>query len=104
RVTLVPNLDYEHVAFNCRRAPLDDVRVRRAFAYAIDWKQINDHVYLGLNAPGMADQSPLFWAYDPKVKPYPHDPTKARMLLAQSGWVPGRDGILVKGNRRLTVD
>ena len=104
RVTAVPNLDYEHVAFNCARPPFDDVRVRQAFAYAIDWKRLNDDAYLGIDAPGMTDQSPLMWSFDPHVQPYPHDPQRARALLAQAGWTPGPDGVLQRDGKRLAVD
>jgi len=104
RVTARPNNDYEHIAFNCARPPLDDVRVRQAIAYAVDWKKINDSVYLGIDAPGMADQSPESWAFDPAVVPYPHDPAKAQRLLADAGWRPGPDGVLVKDGRPFAVD
>jgi peptide/nickel transport system substrate-binding protein len=104
RVTAVPNLDYEHIAFNCARPPFDDVLVRRAMAYAIDWKRINDDAYLGVDTPGMADQSPTTWAYDPRVLPYPHDVARAKALLQQAGFVPGPDGVLTRGGRKFSVD
>lgn len=104
RVTAVPNLDYEHIVFNCGRPPFDDVRVRRAFAYAIDWKRINDDAYLGVDVPAMADQSPAMWSYDPHVQQYPHDPARARDLLRQAGWTPGPNGQLVRDGKPLSVD
>ena len=94
RVTVVPSMTMEHIAFNTRHAPLDDLRVRRAIAYAINWERLAQKVYLGLDRPGMADESPLLWSYDPNVKPYPHDPAQARALLAQAGWRPGPGGVL----------
>ncbi len=104
RVTAVPNLDYEHIVFNCARAPFDDVRVRQAFAYAIDWHRINQDAYLGIDAPGMADQSPVMWSYDPHVQPYPHDPDRARALLRAAGWTPGPGGQLTRGGKPFVVD
>jgi peptide/nickel transport system substrate-binding protein len=104
RVTAVPNLDYEHVVFNCIKPPFDDVRVRRALAYAIDWKRVNDDAYLGVDVPGMTDQSPAMWSYDPHVLPYPHDPAQAKRLLAEAGWTPGPDGVLVRNGQRFTAD
>jgi peptide/nickel transport system substrate-binding protein len=104
RVTAVPSYDYEHIAFNCRRPPLDDVRVRKALAYAIDWKEINERAYLGIDTPGMADQPPTGWAYDPTVLPYPHDIDRARALLRQAGWVPGAGGALVKAGQRFELN
>jgi peptide/nickel transport system substrate-binding protein len=103
RVTAVPNQNFEHIEFNCRKPPLDDVRVRQAIAFAIDWKQLADKVYQGIDTPGIGDTAPTSWAYDPSVKPYPYDPVKARALLAQAGWSPGRDGILQKNGQPFRI-
>lgn len=103
RVTARPNQTYEHISFNCARPPLDDERVRQAMAYAIDWRRLASDVYLNLGLQGMGDIAPTSWAYDPNVKPYPHDPTRARALLAQAGWRPGPDGILVKDGRPFSI-
>jgi peptide/nickel transport system substrate-binding protein len=103
RVTARPNQSFEHVSFNCGRPPLDDVRVRQAIAYAIDWKKLADTVYLGLGEPGMADIAPSSWAYDPSVLPYPFDPDRARALLAQAGWKPNADGMLAKDGVPLSL-
>jgi len=104
RTLLIPSLDYEHVAFNCGRPPFDDVRVRRAFAYAIDWQRINRDAYLGVDVPGMTDQSPAMWSYDPAVHPYPHDSDKARALLRAAGYAAGPSGVLEREGRPLSVD
>ncbi|MBC5806823.1 MAG: ABC transporter substrate-binding protein [Candidatus Eremiobacter antarcticus] len=104
RVTRVPNMTFEHIDFNCARYPLDDVRVRQAIAYAIDWKKLADHVYLGLDPPGMADIPPMSWAYDPSVLPYPHDVTRARNLLRSAGWLTGADGVVRKNGEPMRLD
>jgi peptide/nickel transport system substrate-binding protein len=104
RVTHVPNMTYEHIDFNCLRPPLDDVRVRQALAYAIDWKRLSDDVYFGVDTPGMADTAPTSWAYDPSVLPYPHDLARARALLRQAGWVPDASGVLRKNGAPFHID
>ncbi len=101
RVTARPNQSFEHISFNCGRPPLDDVRVRQALSYAIDWSNLAQHVYLGLGVQGMGDIAPSSWAYDPSVKPYPFDQGRARALLAAAGWTPGSDGMLAKDGRPL---
>lgn len=103
RVTARPTQTFEHISFNCERPPLDDVRVRKAIAYAIDWKKLADTVYLGLGAPGMADIAPSSWAYDASVQPYPFDPDRARALFAQAGWKPNADGVLSKDGVPLSL-
>ncbi len=102
RLTHIPNIGFEHIRFNCRRPPLDDVRVRQAIAYAIDWHKLVSHVYM-VDAPGMADQSPLSWAFNPHVRPYPHDLARAKSLFAKAGWHAGTDGILQKNGHKLRL-
>ncbi|MDQ6780475.1 MAG: peptide ABC transporter substrate-binding protein [Candidatus Eremiobacteraeota bacterium] len=103
RVTAVPNMTFEHLDFNCGRYPLSDVRVRQALAYAIDWKQLADTVYFGLDPQGMADIPMVSWGYDKDVKPYPHEPASARALLAAAGWHPGPDGVLERNGQPLRL-
>lgn len=103
RVTVTPNMTFEHIVFNSGKPPLNDRSVRRAMAYAIDWKRIAQDVYLGLDPPGMADQPPMLWAFDPAVKPYPHDAALARTLLAAAGWRAGPDGVLTKDGQRFAI-
>lgn len=62
------------------RPPADDVRVRRAIAYALGMNTIADayeHVY----PQAGAFLAPVLPWHDPKIRPYPHDLRKARALL-----------------------
>jgi peptide/nickel transport system substrate-binding protein len=104
RLTRVPNMTFEHITFNCAKPPFDDVRVRRAVAYAIDWHALASHVYFGLDPQGMADTPPSSWAYDPSVLPYPHDPAKARALLRAAGWLPDAAGVVARNGHEMRVD
>lgn len=77
------------VRMNTRRKPFDDRRVRQALNYALD----KDHTVKLLNGaaipshgmlpPGIAGRADL--------APYPHDPAKARALLAEAGYPHGFD-------------
>ncbi len=104
RVTHVPNMTFEHVDFNCRQPPLDDVRVRSALAYAIDWRKLASYVYYGLDPVGMADTPPTSWAYDASVQPYPHDPARALALLRSAGFTRDSNGALVRNGQPLQLD
>jgi len=92
--------EYFGINLNPYVAPLDDVRVRRAFALAIDNNAIAKGATFGVGTPlkgAFPSDSPL--AYDWKSFDLP----QARTLLDQAGWVPGPDGVRVKGGNRLSV-
>ena len=94
---------YESVQLNVQRPYLQDVRVRRAIAYAIDKQRIVDTSTFGQEHTAIEDQPRFMWSFNPNVKDYPHDTQMARTLLQQAGWKPGSDGIMTKNGERLTL-
>ena len=66
--------------FNCTRKPFDDVRVRRAFAMAIDKKEITEHVTRGGQVPTNAYCPAGLPGYTPP-EGIAFDPEAARRLL-----------------------
>ncbi len=75
---------------NVRKKPFDDRRVRQAFNYALD----KDHVVKLLNGgavPAHGILPPDMLGRDDTLAPYPHDPAKARALLAAAGYPDGFD-------------
>ena len=78
---------------NATRKPFNDVRVRRAFAHAIDRQFIANRVYFGQGQPATGPITHLLtWAYTPDVRQYPHDPARARALLDEAGLKAKADG------------
>jgi peptide/nickel transport system substrate-binding protein len=76
---------------NATRPPFNDIRVRRAFAHAIDRRFIVDRVYFNQGQPATGPISHLLtWAYTPDTRQYPHDPGAAMRLLDEAGWRPKR--------------
>lgn len=74
---------------------LSDVRVRQAFAYAIDRESILSQQ---LGGQGRVVDSVLFapdWATSPYRVRRAYDPQTARTLLAEAGWPEGRSVALV---------
>ena len=78
------------VALNNGRAPLNDVRVRRALSHAIDrTKYLNIYGPLISVIPIGAHFSPGHPAYVNLVDRYPYDIAKAKALLAEAKVPPG---------------
>ncbi len=67
----------------------DDVRVRRALNYAVDKEAITNIILQGTSRPATQGAVAGLLGYDPALKPYPYDPTKARALLKEAGFEKG---------------
>ena len=78
-----------HVWFlilNLKEGPFTDQRVRQAANYAIDKEALVDDVLEGTAEVAAGPTPPAFgWAYNADLDPYPHDPERARELLAEAG-------------------
>ena len=73
------------LAINNARPPLDDVRVRRALAHAIDRKAVIDGAMFGYGTPIGSHFSPLHPAYVDLTSTYPYDREKAKALMVEAG-------------------
>ena len=73
------------LSINNTRAPLDDVRVRRAIAHGIGRQAIIDGAMFGFGTPIGSHFAPHHPAYLDLTGTYPYDPAKARALLAEAG-------------------
>ena len=101
--TYVPLALIAGVALNTTHPPLDDVRVRRAIAAAIDRRTISDKITFK-RYPVVDTAQPLgSWARDPAVHLPAFDPAAADRLLDAAGWLRGPDGVRAKAGRRLAL-
>lgn len=66
--------------------PFDDVRVRQAMNYAIDWDSILTNIYQGYAERLATAFLPTGFGYDADLEPYPYDPEKAKALLQEAGY------------------
>jgi oligopeptide transport system substrate-binding protein len=84
------NLATYFYRFNVTRPPFNDVRVRRALAWAIDRRQIVDRVSKGGQLPAGCLTPPGTAGFT-ATSSVPHDPDGARRMLAEAGF-PGGAG------------
>jgi peptide/nickel transport system substrate-binding protein len=76
-----------------------NLQVRTALTAGIDRVTIAEVMTHGLSpVPDSyyATDDPRWPELEPHVVKHPYDPTRAMQLLAQAGWSPGSDGILVR--------
>lgn len=104
QVVLKPSAIYAHITPDLRKPIFQDVRVRQALSYAIPREQIVQKILKGIGQPAASSLTPVSWAYDKKIKPYPFDLAKAKQLLDEAGWKDtDGDGIREKNGKPFKV-
>jgi oligopeptide transport system substrate-binding protein len=73
-------------------APFKDVRVRQAFAHAIDRAKVISQVFHGVYVPAGGMLPPGIPGYDRETKGLEYNPARAKELLAEAGF-PGGQGL-----------
>ncbi|MBV9074847.1 MAG: ABC transporter substrate-binding protein [Acidobacteria bacterium] len=81
-----PGTSVQYLGFNLRDPVLSDIRVRQALAYAVDINPIIHYLWRDTVRPADSVLPQQHWAYDAELRPYPHDPQRARELLAEAGY------------------
>ncbi len=83
-VTL-PIWGVDYIGMDTRKPPLDDLRVRQAINYAIDWSPFLDETTIkskGVLPPGMP-------GFNEGLQGYDYNPDRAKQLLAEAGYPNG---------------
>ena len=84
-----PGIQSLYVRLQARKPPLDDVRVRRAVAHAVDVDQIVAAIYGGRARRLTGPYPPEVFAYDAAASLPSYDPDLARALLRDAGVMEG---------------
>jgi len=85
-----PTLTTMFLGFDVRRPPLNDARVRRALAHAVDQETLVDVLVRGYMSPATGGfVPPGMPGHSPGIS-LPYDPDQARCLLAEAGYPGGR--------------
>lgn len=97
-------LSYTFFAGNLRNELFKDKEVRQAITHAIDREMIVNEILEGHGQVAHVPESPLSWAYNEDVPKFEFDREKAKKMLAEAGWKPGKDGILEKNGKRFSFE
>ncbi|MEZ5974492.1 MAG: extracellular solute-binding protein [Planctomycetota bacterium] len=91
------------LALNMTRAPLDDVRVRKALALLRDRPSMIDKLFFD-----EYERLDSYWQYgdyrNPENGMTQYDPFAAVALLEEAGWIAGDDGFRYKDGKKLTLE
>ncbi len=91
KVHRIPSTWIVYLGLNAFKKPLGDARVRQALNYATDVDAIIKNVLDGNARRLDGPFTPHMFGYDPSVKGYGHDPSKAKRLLTEAGYPDGLD-------------
>ncbi len=105
KTTLDPASIYVHMTFNLENPIFQDKLTRQALSYALPRELIVEKILKGVGIPAATSTSPVLWAYDKNITPYPFDMEKAKELLTKAGWrdMDG-DGILENGDLKFEFE
>jgi len=103
-VSCIPSGLYDAIWLNCSKVPFNDVRVRKAFRYALNLETITKTVFSKYATPATYLLPPWHPMYNPDVPKYSQNIEKARQLLAEAGYPNGFEFELMVGNLGHLVD
>ncbi len=98
-----------HVTSRVHKSVVQSRAIRTALAWAIDRSRLVQAALLGYGTPGNTQVPRSYGRYsldlsqDP-VLGYHFDPARARRILDQAGWRPGRDGVRTKSGARAAFE
>ncbi|WP_369136834.1 ABC transporter family substrate-binding protein [Modestobacter versicolor] len=102
-------LSFEHVDFNTTDPLLSDVRVRQAFAMALDRQEIVDQTVGQFSSDAQVLDNRIWLNTQPQYEDTAPEQYQqpnaeaAKALLTEAGWAQGSDGIFAKGGQRLSL-
>ena len=91
------------VGMNNLMAPFNDLKVRQAVNYAIDWPAIASSIYQG-TAKAIGGPVQPYAEGAAHLNGYPYDPAKAKQLLAQAGFPTGFSTSIMTTNGAIQKD
>lgn len=108
----IPSWGLRFISFNCKKAPFDDVNVRKAISYALDDAALQKNIIKEYGDGGVSNGMPVpeslflfdkedWTAYDSKLPAITYDMAKAKECLANSSQPNGFDCTLTIDERSI---
>jgi oligopeptide transport system substrate-binding protein len=85
-----PMISVRFYGFNTKIKPLDDRRVRQAVIYALNRESLIEGIFQGRYATARGILPPGTLGFNPNLRSYPYDVSKAKALLVEAGYPGGR--------------
>jgi len=95
---------YSYIGYNLAKPMFADKRVRQALSYATPKEDIIKGIMFGLADVATGPFKPGTIWYNPNVKKYEYNVEKAKALLEEAGYKPGKDGIMAKDGKKLEFE
>jgi len=104
QVLLRPANTTGYVAFNYKVKEFQNVKVRQAFAHAINKQAIVDAFYGGTGQVAKEFQPPALWGYNDKIADFEYSTDKAKSLLAEAGFKDGLKEITWEDGKKTPLE
>lgn len=104
KVVVMPGTEVFYMPMNTSVAPLTDMKVREAIAFAVNQKEILTSIFGGLGAE--ANNFLVSSLQESKINPkfnIAYNAERAKKLLDEAGWTMGTGGVRAKAGAPLTV-
>lgn len=85
----------EYIGFNVQKEPFNDVRVRKAIAYAVERDSIIEGVFNNIGKKSNSLLGPKVFGYYDDMNAYEYNLNKAKKLLAEAGFPNGFETTIV---------
>jgi len=95
--------NYNYIGWNAQRPLFSDRRVRVALTHLVNREEILAKLNFGLGKVVSGSSYIDSRGYNRAVKPWPHDPERARAILREAGWADtDNDGVLDKNGAKFS--